>query len=85
MAGFERLAVISTYREHAYGNLDDIQQELSSKVLQLAPPNLKASAKVKLEFLFLNTKVTSSVGMFVLYIVTTAPGKLGEPGKMFIC
>ena len=68
MAGFERLAVISTYREHSYGNLDDIQQELSSKVLQLAPPNLKASTKVKLEFLFLNTKVTDFTGKFALFI-----------------
>ena len=46
MAGFDRLAVISTHRGHLYGDLEDVQQELSLKVLQLAPPGLSASAKV---------------------------------------
>lgn len=51
MAGFERLAVISTHRGHSYGDLEAIQEELSPKVLQLAPPGLNASTKVKTLFI----------------------------------
>ena len=39
-AGFERLVVVTLHRDHLYDNLDAIKAELSSKVMELAPPKL---------------------------------------------
>lgn len=45
-AGFERLVVVTLDRNHNYVNLDSIQGELSTKVMELAPPNFKHGTKV---------------------------------------
>lgn len=45
-AGFERLIVIHLNRNHCYENLDMIKSELSGKVMELAPRNLKKDTKV---------------------------------------
>ena len=39
-AGFERLVVVTLHRDHLYDSLDAIKVELSSKVMELAPPKL---------------------------------------------
>lgn len=39
-AGFGRLLVVTLHRDHLYGSLDDVKAELSSKVMELAPPNV---------------------------------------------
>ena len=39
-AGFERLVVVTLHRGHHYGNLDGVKEELSGKVLELAPPDI---------------------------------------------
>lgn len=45
-AGFERLIVASLHRDHVYTNLDSIKSELSSKVMELAPPGFKTGIQV---------------------------------------
>jgi hypothetical protein len=45
-AGFERLIVASLHRDHVYTNLDSIKSELSSKVMELAPPGFKVGIQV---------------------------------------
>ena len=39
-AGFERLVVVTLHRGHHYGNLDDVKEELSGKVMELAPSDI---------------------------------------------
>ena len=39
-AGFERLVVVTLHRDHKYGDLDSVKDELSGKVLELAPAGL---------------------------------------------
>jgi hypothetical protein len=39
-AGYQRLIVVALHRDQKYDDLDAIQAELSSKVMELAPPNL---------------------------------------------
>ena len=36
-AGFDRLVVVTLHREHQYASLDHVKQELSAKVMELAP------------------------------------------------
>lgn len=45
-AGFERLVVVCLDRNHTYHDLQAIQDELSSKVMELAPPGFKHGTKV---------------------------------------
>ena len=45
-AGFERLVVVCLGRNHTYKDKDSIQAELSSKVMELAPPSFKPGTKV---------------------------------------
>ena len=37
---FSRLVIVTLHRNHTYESLDAIKAELSSKVLELAPPGL---------------------------------------------
>ncbi|KAI0218062.1 eEF1A lysine and N-terminal methyltransferase [Lamellibrachia satsuma] len=39
-AGFERLVVVTLHRGHCYGNLDNVKEELSGKVMELAPSGI---------------------------------------------
>ena len=55
-AGFERLVVVTLHRGHCYGNLDDVKEELSGKVMELAPSGI-GSKQVTLHK-DLNTLVT---------------------------
>ncbi|PIK59179.1 putative methyltransferase-like protein 13-like [Apostichopus japonicus] len=45
-AGFKRLVVVCLHRGQSYGSLKDIQDELSEKVLELAPSDLESNVKV---------------------------------------
>ncbi|KAL8562381.1 hypothetical protein ACOMHN_066095 [Nucella lapillus] len=45
-AGFERLVVVALSREHEYENMESIKGELSSKVMELAPPSHKPGVQV---------------------------------------
>ncbi|XP_060602078.1 eEF1A lysine and N-terminal methyltransferase-like [Ruditapes philippinarum] len=45
-AGFERLVVVTLHRNHTYTDIDAIQAELSTKVMELAPPTFKHGTKV---------------------------------------
>ncbi|XP_070177056.1 eEF1A lysine and N-terminal methyltransferase-like isoform X2 [Littorina saxatilis] len=45
-AGFERLVVVVLSREHEYESMDSIKAELSSKVMELAPPSHKKGVQV---------------------------------------
>lgn len=45
-AGFERLVVVTLHRDHTYSDLESIQNELSGKVMELAPPGLSAKKQV---------------------------------------
>lgn len=45
-AGFERLVVVALSREHDYKDMDAIKSELSSKVMELAPPTYKHGVQV---------------------------------------
>ena len=39
-AGYERLVIVTLHRDHTYlDGLDGVKAELSTKVLELAPPN----------------------------------------------
>ncbi|XP_033642864.1 eEF1A lysine and N-terminal methyltransferase-like [Asterias rubens] len=45
-AGFQRLLVVSLHRDHSYTNMDAIKAELSSKVMELAPPGMQDNVQV---------------------------------------
>ena len=45
-AGFDRLVVVLLHREHTYGDLEAVKDELSGKVLELAPPGLGDNKQV---------------------------------------
>ena len=45
-AGFERLVVVTLDRNHSYKDLDMIKAELSTKVMELAPPSFKPGTQV---------------------------------------
>ena len=45
-AGFERLVVVTLDRNHSYQDLDTIKAELSTKVMELAPPSFKHGTQV---------------------------------------
>lgn len=45
-AGFQRLVIASLNRGHHYEGMEQIQEELSNKVLDLAPNNLPKETKV---------------------------------------
>ena len=45
-AQFKRLAFVSLSRDHNYAGLQEIQNELSSKVMELAPSDLPRQYKV---------------------------------------
>lgn len=45
-ASFERLVVVTLDRNHSYIDLDTIKAELSTKVMELAPPSFKHGAQV---------------------------------------
>lgn len=45
-ANFERLVVVSLDRNHTYTDLEAVQAELSTKVMELAPPGFKLGTKV---------------------------------------
>ena len=46
-AGFERLIVVTLDRNHSYKDLDLIKAELSTKVMELAPPSFKPGTQVE--------------------------------------
>jgi len=46
-AQFKRLVFVSLSREHHYEDMQQIQNELSAKVLELAPTNLPRSYKAR--------------------------------------
>lgn len=45
-AGFERLVVVSLSRHHTYVDMESVKQELSLKVMELAPPGYKEGVQV---------------------------------------
>lgn len=45
-AGFKRLVVVCLHRGQTYGSLKSIQDELSERVMELAPPDLESNVKV---------------------------------------
>ena len=45
-AGFQRLVVVALNRQHTYDNMESIRQELSTKVMELAPPGFKSGTQV---------------------------------------
>lgn len=45
-AGFERLVVVSLSRHHTYVDMESVKQELSVKVMELAPPGFKDGVQV---------------------------------------
>ncbi|XP_022094933.1 methyltransferase-like protein 13 [Acanthaster planci] len=45
-AGFQRLLVVSLHRDHFYTDMSSIKAELSSQVMELAPPGLDESIQV---------------------------------------
>ncbi|XP_064649297.1 eEF1A lysine and N-terminal methyltransferase-like [Lineus longissimus] len=53
-AGFKRLIVVALHRDQKYDSLDAIQAELSSKVMELAPPNL---GDIKVPFLSIGDEI----------------------------
>ena len=52
-ASFERLVVVTLDRNHSYTDLDTIKAELSTKVMELAPPSFKHGTQVLLKTLVL--------------------------------
>ena len=46
-AGCSRLVVVHLNRAHTFDNLKAVQDELSSLVMDLAPPDLEANAQVR--------------------------------------
>ena len=46
-AGFERLVVVTLDRNHSYTELDTIKAELSTKVMELAPPAFRHGTQVQ--------------------------------------
>ena len=44
--GYKRLAIASLHRGHTYENIDQIKEELSQKVLDVAPPGMPKGYKV---------------------------------------
>ncbi|XP_062584917.1 eEF1A lysine and N-terminal methyltransferase-like [Saccostrea cucullata] len=56
-AGFERLVVVSLSRHHSYSDMDSVKHELSSKVMELAPPGFKDG--VQIPFLSLGEDIGS--------------------------
>jgi hypothetical protein len=47
-AGFERLVVVSLSRHHSYADMESVKGELSSKVIELAPPGFKEGIQVSI-------------------------------------
>lgn len=56
-AGFERLVVVSLSRHHTYVDMESVKQELSLKVMELAPPGYKEG--VQIPFLSLGEDIGS--------------------------
>nr|XP_022321268.1 methyltransferase-like protein 13 [Crassostrea virginica]XP_022321269.1 methyltransferase-like protein 13 [Crassostrea virginica] len=56
-AGFERLVVVSLSRHHTYVDMESVKQELSVKVMELAPPGFKEG--VQIPFLSLGDDIGS--------------------------
>ena len=45
-AGFGRLVVVTLHRGHTYGSLQDIKEELSGRVMELAPSDMANKGRV---------------------------------------
>ncbi|KAJ8300922.1 hypothetical protein KUTeg_022441 [Tegillarca granosa] len=45
-AGFDRVVIVTLNRKHQYQDLDSIKAELSTKVMELAPPGFKTGIQV---------------------------------------
>lgn len=56
-AGFERLLVVTLHREHSYNDLDSIKEELSEKVLELAPLGVAKQVNLTIFSLFIKTVI----------------------------
>ncbi|XP_048777270.2 eEF1A lysine and N-terminal methyltransferase-like isoform X2 [Ostrea edulis] len=56
-AGFERLVVVCLNRHHSYADMDSVKGELSSKVIELAPPGFRDG--VQIPFLSLGDDIGS--------------------------
>ena len=48
-AGFRRLVVVLLHRGHTYGSLQDIREEISGHVKDLAPDSLTGKGKVRMD------------------------------------
>ncbi len=46
MAGYRRLCIVTMQRGHHFENIEVVKAELSTRVMQLAPPGVKANSKV---------------------------------------
>ena len=42
-AGFSRLVIVCLHPHHVYGGIEEVKAELSSKVMELAPPGVVSS------------------------------------------
>ena len=51
-AGFNRLVIAALHPDHTYAGMEEVQAELSAKVMELAPHNI-GKDKVCVSFLFI--------------------------------
>lgn len=77
---YQRLLVVTLSRGHAYASVDDVKAELSTKVMELAPPETKEST-VSIT-LGTSSRVSVDWNYFTLKIFAKMLGNLDE--KIFV-